>query len=246
MSFPRGSALWKFLLFGGLLAGAVCWLRFTQTGRQITPSAIRTYLESHGPLAARALYVGLYAIGSVVMLPGVAMSFAGAVLFGMWEGTLWTWIGATIGACLAFFVARGLGREFIDQLLAGRFEELARRLQSHGFVGLLLLRLTPIFPFNALNFGAGLTAINFRHYFWATAIGILPGTLVYQYLFVTLQERIFTEGFSWNDLADLRLWSALAAFAAFAVAGGRLAKWLNARRTGEFQEREGSKAGERK
>jgi uncharacterized membrane protein YdjX (TVP38/TMEM64 family) len=72
-----------------------------------------------------------------------------------------------------------LGRDGIERLLGKRLAGLDRATAQHGFVGLLILRLIPLVPFNALNFGSGLTAMRWRDYALATVIGILPGTLVY-------------------------------------------------------------------
>ena len=92
-----------------------------------------------------------------------------------------------------------------------------------GFSGLLILRLVPLFPFNAINFGSGLTAIRLRDYVLATAIGILPGTFVYQYLFNRVGERIRRQGISLQDLYDPQLLAALGLFVVFIALG----KWLS-------------------
>ena len=94
----------------------------------------------------------------------------------------------------------------------------------------MILRLVPLFPFNGLNFGCGLTAIRTRDYVLATAIGILPGTFVYQYLFATLGRKVLDEGFAWSDLLERDVLLALAAFAAFIVAGKLLARKVQSTR----------------
>lgn len=221
----------KFALLLGLLAGAVYVFYFTDTGRSVTPSAARDFIQAQGPVAARLLYVLLYIIGTVVLLPGTVLSFAGAVLFGPWEGTLYTWIGASIGAVLAFFLAKALGRDFVDRLLKGKFQAFDERIRDNGFIGLLVLRLIPLFPFNGINFGSGLTSIRFRDYLLATAIGIVPGTFVYQYLFAKVGTRILDEGFKLEYLWDGDLLLALGLFAAFIIAGNWLARKVSRGRT---------------
>ena len=94
---------------------------------------------------------------------------------------------------------------------------------AHGFTGLLIIRLLPLFPFNAVNFGCGLTSIRLREYVLATSIGIVPGTFVYQFLFAKFGRRILTEGLRLEYLDDPGLWLALGLFAVFAIAG----KWLS-------------------
>jgi len=209
----------------GFLAAAVYYFRFTEQGREITPEFVLDNIESHGPVTARLIYVAVYIVGTVAFFPGTVLSFAGAVLFGAYEGTLYTWIGATVGATLAYLMARVLGRDFVERLFGGRFAAFDQRIREHGFTGLLIIRLLPVFPFNAVNFGCGLTGIRLRDYVLATAIGIVPGTFVYQFLFAKFGRRILTEGLRLGYLADPELWLAIGLFAAFVIVG----KWLSKR-----------------
>ncbi len=227
MSPPRALSLFKLAVLVLFLAGAIYFFRFTSVGRSITPTSVKETIEGLDPVAARLVYVLGYIAGTVLLLPGTVLSFAGAVLFGMWEGTLYTWIGAVIGATLAFLLAKQLGRDFVDQLLGGKLQALDRRLEQHGFTGLLILRLIPLFPFNGINFGSGLTGIRLRDYVLATAIGILPGTFVFQFLFARLGDKILQEGFSFSDLLDPVLGLALALFIAFIFLG----RWLSRKLT---------------
>jgi uncharacterized membrane protein YdjX (TVP38/TMEM64 family) len=215
----------KLGLLVAFLAAAVYVFRFTEWGREVTPEYVLTSIESHGPVAARLIYVAVYIVGTVALLPGTVLSFAGAVLFGPYQGTLYTWVGATIGATLAFLMARVLGRDFVERLFGGRFAAFDQRIREHGFTGLLIIRLLPLFPFNAVNFGCGLTGIRLRDYVPATAIGIVPGTFVYQFLFAKFGRRILTEGLRLEYLADPELWLAIGLFVAFVIVG----KWLSKR-----------------
>jgi uncharacterized membrane protein YdjX (TVP38/TMEM64 family) len=220
----RKLATWlKLALLVTFLAAAVYYFRFTERGREVTPEFVLGSIESHGPVAARSIYVAVYVVGTVALLPGTVLSFAGAVLFGPYEGTLYTWAGATVGATLAYWMARVLGRDFVERLFGGRFAAFDRRIREHGFAGLLLIRLLPLFPFNAVNFGCGLAGIRLRDYVLATAIGIVPGTFVYQFLFAKFGRRILAEGLRLEYLADPELWLATGLFAAFVIVG----KWLS-------------------
>jgi len=222
--YDRRLTTWlKLVVLVGFLAAAVYYFRFTEQGRGITPEYVLDSIESHGPVTARLIYVAVYIAGTVAFLPGTVLSFAGAVLFGAYEGTLYTWIGATIGATLAYLMARLLGRDFVEQLFGGGFAAFDQRVREHGFGGLLIIRLLPFFPFNAGNFGCGLTGIRLRDYVLATAIGIVPGTFVYQFLFAKFGRRILTEGLHLEYLKDPQLWLALVLFAAFVIVG----KWLS-------------------
>lgn len=127
------------------------------------------------------VFVLLYASVASLGLPGTPLTLAGGALFGFAGGTLLNWTGATLGAAGAFLVARVLGRDSLRGLLGQRVATLDRLTGDGAFLTLLRLRLIPIVPFNALNFGAGLAGVKFRPYLAATAIGILPGTAVYTY-----------------------------------------------------------------
>ena len=213
----------KMAAFIAFVAIAIWFFRFTETGRQITPGLVRDKILAFGSLAFLA-YIAFYAIGTVLLIPGTALSFAGAILFGAYWGTLYTWIGATIGATLSFLVAKKLGRPFVEQLLGNRFQALEDRMSSEGFRGLLLVRLLPLFPFIGVNFGCGLTSIRLQDYVLATAIGIIPGTFMYQLLFAKIGERILTEKFQWNYLLDPELIGVLIGFVLFIVILRFLAK----------------------
>ena len=98
-------SLLKVALLLAFLAGAVYFFRFTPMGRSVTPQSVLEWIRSFDPLLARSVYVAIYILGTVLLVPGTVLSFAGAVLFGPYEGTLYTWIGATLGATLAFLLA---------------------------------------------------------------------------------------------------------------------------------------------
>lgn len=231
----RRRSVWKLLLLIAFLVAAVVLYQFTPLGEYVTIPRIRAAIEELHPATSRLAYVGLYLVGTVLLVPGVVLSFVGAALFGPYEGTLYTWIGATIGATLCFLLAKALGREFVESLLGGRLAALDQRLRDHGFVGMLIIRLVPLFPFNGVNFGSGLTAIRFRDYVLATAIGILPATFIYQFLFARVQEKIAGEGVTWSDWLDPILFLALGLFLVLILVGKWTADWLS-RKDREKQE----------
>jgi uncharacterized membrane protein YdjX (TVP38/TMEM64 family) len=223
--FSRKLKTWlKIVILVSFLAGAIYFFRFTEQGRLISAEYLIEKINSLGPVQARLIYITVYIVGTVILVPGTVLSFPGAVLFGPYEGTLYVWIGATIGATLAFLFGRLLGRDFIEQLFGGRFALFDQRIRDHGFTGLLIIRLLPIFPFNGVNFGCGLTGIRIKDYILATAIGIVPGTFVYQFLFAKFGRKILNEGINWGYLNDPELWLAIGLFVAFLITGRWLAK----------------------
>ncbi|MDX1976216.1 MAG: TVP38/TMEM64 family protein [Pseudanabaenaceae cyanobacterium bins.68] len=129
-------------------------------------------------------YVLVYAIATVVSMPATVLSLGAGAVFGLWQGVLWTWIGASLGAIAAFGVARFVARDWIMQKFAegDRLEKLDRGIAQNGFWFVLSLRLAPIFPFNVVNYLCGLTSLSLATYSLATAIGIVPGTFAYIWL----------------------------------------------------------------
>ncbi|HAN46910.1 MAG TPA: TVP38/TMEM64 family protein [Cyanobacteria bacterium UBA8156] len=131
------------------------------------------------------IYVATYVGTTVLALPGTALTLAAGAWFGVGAGSFWTWLGATLGAFAAFAVARWLAADWVQQRLQNRSDRLtqfSQNLQGKGFWLVLSLRLAPVFPFNLTNYALGLTQIARRDYCLATAIGIIPGTVVYTWL----------------------------------------------------------------
>ena len=135
-----------------------------------------------GPL----LFMLFYALATVLFLPGSVITLAGGALFGPVWGTLYNLSGATLGAILAFLIARYLASDWVQSKIhttdGGRAERLMKGVETEGWRFVAFTRLVPLFPFNLLNYALGLTRIPFVHYVLATAIFMLPGAIAYTYL----------------------------------------------------------------
>jgi uncharacterized membrane protein YdjX (TVP38/TMEM64 family) len=164
-----------------LLLVAVWWVaRATGVLANADPARLQEAItQARGSRFAVPGFIALYAIVAGFGLPGTPLTLAGGALFGTVLGTACNWVGATIGATIAFVLARTLGKDAVQSLLGKRAAGLDKLSGSNGFWALLRLRLIPVMPFNALNFGSGFTGISMREYVLATAIGILPGTAIY-------------------------------------------------------------------
>lgn len=140
-------------------------------------------VEGLGHWAAVA-FVGLYAAATVAWIPGSLLTLAAGAIFGLVQGTLYTLVGATLGAALAFLVARYLARSTLEARLGGhpRLQAIDEALGREGAKVVFLVRLSPVFPFNALNYALGLTRVGFRDYVLASAVGMVPGTFLYVYV----------------------------------------------------------------
>jgi len=172
---------WKWIALGVgliLLSTAVSFLPVGQWVKAFT-DWIR-----HLGLAGAFIFVGVYALSAVLFLPGAIMTIAAGLVYGIAGGTAVALAGATLGAGLAFLVARYLVR--------GRIEEFARKNRRFGAIDdaigqegwkiVGLLRLSPLIPFNVSNYLYGVTSIGFWPYLLTSCVGMLPGTLLYVYL----------------------------------------------------------------
>ncbi len=142
----------------------------------------KTWVDGLGVWAPVAFILG-YAVATVAFIPGSALTLASGTIFGIGWGALYSFVGATIGACLAFLIARYLARGAIEKKLEGypRFAQIDRAIGRDGGKMVALLRLVPFFPFNLLNYALGLTGVKFLPYLLAS-FAMLPGTLVYVYI----------------------------------------------------------------
>ena len=133
-----------------------------------------------GPL----LFIGLYIATSLLFLPGWMLTLGAGFVFGVAKGMVTVSIGATLGAASAFLVGRYLARDAVARRLEAfpSFRAIDEAVARDGWKIVGLARLSPLFPFNIMNYAFGLTRIPFRHYVLASWVGMLPGTFVYVYL----------------------------------------------------------------
>ncbi|MDP2324312.1 MAG: VTT domain-containing protein [Gammaproteobacteria bacterium] len=158
---------------------AVIWVGLNR-GR-LDPAVLDTWLAGLGVWAA-VTYVGLYAVGTVVFVPGLLFALAGGALFGPFWGTMLNLLGATIGASLAFLIARYLAGDWVAQKAAGRLKRLINGVETEGWRFVAFVRLVPLFPFNLTNYALGLTRIGFWPYVVTSLICMAPGAVAYTWL----------------------------------------------------------------
>ncbi len=125
----------------------------------------------------------IYIVSTVAFFPGSVLTLGAGIVFGVIQGSIYVFIGATIGATLAFLVGRYLARGWISKKIAGnkKFSAIDRVVGKEGFKIVLLTRLSPIFPFNLLNYGLGITGVSLKDYILAS-VGMIPGTIMYVYI----------------------------------------------------------------
>ena len=129
-------------------------------------------------------FIVIYTLLTVFGVPGILLTVAGGGVFGIWWGTLWSVLGATLGALGAFLVARYLLRDFIEQRFGQNklINKFNQTIVTSPLNCVLAIRFAPVSPFNIVNFVLGLTPLNWLTYTIATFVGIIPGTLAYTWL----------------------------------------------------------------
>jgi len=145
-------------------------------------------------LWAPLAYAGLYIAVTVLLLPGSLIGIIGGVLFGPFWGTIYTLAAATIGATLAFLVARYLVSDWIAAKAGGRLKQLIEGVESEGWRFVAFTRLVPLFPFNLLNYALGLTRIRLVEYVLASFVCMMPGTIAYTWLGYAGREALADRG----------------------------------------------------
>lgn len=141
------------------------------------------WVSGLGPAGALA-FVAIYVLACVFMLPGSILTLGAGVVFGVVKGTAIVSVASTLGATAAFLVGRYLARDRVARRIADneRFRAIDEAVGREGWKIVGLTRLSPAFPFNLLNYAYGITKVTLRDYFFASWIGMLPGTVMYVYL----------------------------------------------------------------
>jgi uncharacterized membrane protein YdjX (TVP38/TMEM64 family) len=169
---------WRALILVIFLLAVIILLRLSGAADKLTD--VRQWINglgSWGPL----VFVLIYILAVVLALPGSAITIAGAALFGSVWGVVLVSIASTIGASIGFLISRYLARDFILRKFTHneKFLKLDRLTEEHGAIVVAITRLIPLFPFNFLNYGFGLTGVRFRTYVFWSWLCMLPGTILY-------------------------------------------------------------------
>jgi uncharacterized membrane protein YdjX (TVP38/TMEM64 family)/rhodanese-related sulfurtransferase len=197
----------RWILFTVLIAGIVAAVVFRD---YLDASALQQWMQGAGA-AGPIVFMFVYALATVLFLPGSVLTLAGGALFGPVFGTLYNLTGATMGATLAFLVARYLASEWVERKTGGRLKQLKEGVEGEGWRFVAFVRLVPLFPFNLLNYALGLTRIKFWHYVIASYICMLPGAMAYTYLGYAGSEAIAgNEGLIQKGLLALALLATVA------------------------------------
>ncbi len=181
-------------------------------------------LGTYGPIFVAAFYI----VACVLFLPGSVLTLGAGFLFGVVTGTITVSIGSTVGACAAFLVGRTVARGWVAGKVEGdtKFAAIDQAVGREAFKIVLLSRLSPIFPFNMLNYAFSLTKVPFWKYALASWIGMIPGTIMYVYIGNGLREltKEAAEQASQGAGAKIMFWAGLAVAVVVVVVVTRIAR----------------------
>lgn len=204
-------ANYKKLILVATIVGVILMIELFNIDSYLTFENLKMYKEQllnfvgSNYLVSVVGFIAVYILVVAFSLPGAAvLSLACGFFFGM-TGVLYVNIGATFGAVLAFLAARYIIGNWIQGKYGKKMDAFNRDLEQNGKNYLLTLRLVPVFPFFLINLLAGLTGISLFTFFWTTALGIVPGSIVYVYAGTQLSTI--------NSMGDIISWQMLSAFA---------------------------------
>ncbi|MBI4208193.1 MAG: TVP38/TMEM64 family protein [Deltaproteobacteria bacterium] len=166
-----------------LLLGAILMAGFWHFD---IPALLRSFLASIENLGPQGpiLFAFIYIAACVLFIPGSILTLGAGVVFGVVKGSILVSIAATLGATAAFLVGRYFARDWVAHKIEGneKFKAIDEAVAKEGWKIVGLTRLSPLFPFNLLNYAYGLTRVSLRDYFFASWVGMIPGTILYVYI----------------------------------------------------------------
>lgn len=168
-----------YILLGVMIAIGIAWAVLPM---DMWMKQFNEWIKALGAVGYIAFFV-IYVLATVALAPGAPLSIAGGLAFQWWGFPLV--LGAAItGATLAFLSGRYLARSRVEKMAEDypKFKAVDSAVAEEGWKIVMLVRLSPVVPFNLQNYFFGSTEVTFLQYVWATAVGIIPGTAVYVYL----------------------------------------------------------------
>ncbi len=185
------------------------------------------WMQGAGTAGALA-YIALYAVSTVLMLPGSILTLGAGFVYGPVGGFVVVTLGANLGAAAAFLLGRTLMRSTVEGWVEGRprFAALDKAMGDEGLKLVTLIRLSPIFPFNLINYGLGLTRLTLWEYVLGGVIGMAPGIALFVYLGSTVSEvgQLLSGGGDAGSAGQAVYWLGLVATIAVTVVVTRSAR----------------------
>ena len=175
------SSKWKTIAILGAVLGVFVAFKFLIPESFWT--SLRDWIDGLGHWAP-IMFILIYIVSSIILVPCSALTVLSGFIFGVVWGTVWVSIGSVLGASAAFLVGRYFARNWVERKTAGNknFQAVGKAIESGGLKIVTLIRLSPLFPYNLLNYFFGVTKVPFRTFVLGSWIGMLPGTIMYVYI----------------------------------------------------------------
>lgn len=199
----------RLALLAGLIAAAFV---VVASSGSLSAQRVRDWIDGYG-IAGPLVFVAVSAALTPCLFPGPLLAGASGLLFGTWLGTPVSIVSATLGACLAFGIARWLAHDAVVQLQGPRLAALRAWVGRRGFLSVLYARIVPGVPYSLVNYAAGLSPVTLRAFAGATALGCAPRAFAYTAL-----------GGSLDDLGSPEAIAAVVVLVAMALGGAVLAR----------------------
>ena len=162
----------------------------------------KAWVESLGFLGP-IIYIVVYILRPLILFPAGVLSATAGIIWGTALGFFYLQIAANLSAGAEFLIARYFAREAVEKLLKGKISELNKRIEKHGFLAVLLVRLIPNVAWDIQNLSLGLTKVKARDYFLATLIGIMPGSFAFVFFGASLIKVLFDPKNFWAIIAAI-------------------------------------------
>lgn len=157
-------------------------VKYQHRFRHINVRGLRNYIISFGPMASVVLLL-IYSLKPIVLVfPAVLLTVLAGNIFGPIKGFALTIIGLFVSASLAFYLSRSLGKPFVSKITKGKLLKLDDSIETHGFKIMFLMRLSTLFPYDALSYASGLTKMKYKDFILGTILGTAPEMLAYSFL----------------------------------------------------------------
>jgi uncharacterized membrane protein YdjX (TVP38/TMEM64 family) len=174
---------------------------------------LRSFSDWVGQMGAAGIFIfiGVYAVATVLLAPGAILTIGAGFAFGLLKGFVAVSAGSTLGAALAFLVARFIARDKIEGIARqnDKFRHIDNAIGRQGAKLIFLLRLSPVIPFNLSNYFYGLTSVKFWRYVLASWIGMMPGTFLYVYIGTAGKAAVVAAAGSEAIKHDWQYWTLL-------------------------------------
>lgn len=175
MQLSNHAVIWRAVIFVGFVIAVIV---VGVTVPLTSVERIRSTASDAGWWGAAVFVIG-YSLVTLTPIPKNVVSIAAGLTWGLGVGVLLVYLGALIGAGLAFLIGRSLGRDAVERFTGARVARVDEMLRRRGLIALIGVRLVPVLPFTVINYTAALTGVRRRDYAIGTMVGILPGTVAY-------------------------------------------------------------------